>query len=132
VKFAYPELEEQLTRVPQALRAVLEDFESWSKQRGMPEPFITCIFRTPSQNKAAGGVAHSLHLIGRAVDLRNVGPSEKEPHYSAEERMACEAWLRRRCPKWAYELVLASHGTGPHWHLGFKLPELKNKNGSVA
>lgn len=120
--YAYPELEDQFEKLPEALRVVLEEFAKWSESRGFPAPLVTCIVRTPSQNKAAGGAPNSLHLEGRAVDLRNTG-SAKEPHYTAEQRMACEAWLKRRCPKWVFELVLTSHGTGPHWHIGLRRPK---------
>lgn len=110
-RYEYQELAEQLARAPTELRLVLTEFEAWCALQNFPAPVVTCVHRTPEQNKAAGGVPNSLHLDSRAMDLRN-------RHYTPEQRMECEQWLRARCPRWAFEMVLKPHGTGPHWHIG--------------
>lgn len=47
----------------------LADWLSWTYQKRTL--VITCLHRTPEENKAVGGVPHSLHTRDRAADIRN-------------------------------------------------------------
>lgn len=122
IRFKRPELAEQFERVPDVLRQVVADLDTWSLVNLLPEPMLTCVDRTEEENAEVGGVPDSLHLYRLAVDLRCT-------HYTAHQRKRVEAWLRFRCPRNLFELILKPHGTGPHYHVGLRRtdgPEVRN------
>lgn len=47
--------------------------------------FINSAFRTPIVNKLVGGVPNSLHLVGRAADIR---PEYNDDYYNELSRLA--------------------------------------------
>lgn len=108
---------EQFERADPELRAIVTELAAWCEARDIIEPLVTCLERDEAENAKDHGVVHSHHLDRpcRAVDLRS-------SHYSEWEAERVEAWLRHRCPKDAYELVLTPHGTGPHYHVAVKRP----------
>lgn len=97
------------------LKLALEDFEEWCGNEGLPEPTITCLLRTPEENKAAKGVATSYHLCHCAADIRSRG-------LNAAQKAAAFSWLRARCPSGAWGLLLHDVGSGEHLHLERKDP----------
>lgn len=127
MKYKRDGLESQfLLRTEPELRQLLQDFDDISKRWGLPEPILTCLGRTPAENKAVGGVAHSLHLweadpflpakppISRAADLSAWA-------YSPEQLAQALMWLRgeiaRRGGRRAWELIHHDAGTGEHVHV---------------
>lgn len=56
------------------------------------------------------------HKRACAWDLRTKDKTPEQLEKLAE-------WLRKRCPQGAWELILETHGTGPHFHVSRKRPD---------
>lgn len=113
IKFAEPKLEREFRQLPEALRLVVRELDELCSENKWPAVTVTCVLRDPDKNAAVGGVERSLHLDGRAVDLRS-------REYNEKQLGSIDAWLRSRCPRKTYEVITKPHGTGPHIHLGLK------------
>lgn len=114
IQFKRPEIELQFSAMPVTLREELEDFEFWSREKGIKPPLVTCILRTEEENADARGVKTSLHLKGRAFDLRTI-------HYDLHTLdMVIAYWESRRRP--GLEVITKRHGNGPHIHVGLREP----------
>ena len=114
-------------RLAKELVEVVEDLAEYSEREGLPPPVVTCVGRSPVENKEAGGVPTSLHLqehpddLVRAVDLR-------DRHYVTEELKLVLTRLQIKMDQMAnstpihlrFEFIHKPHGTGPHIHLGLK------------
>jgi hypothetical protein len=119
IRFKTPRVEKESKALIAGLWSVLVDFDVWGETQGLPDPMVTCIHRTESENKAAGGVASSLHLAEnpyRAMDLRST-------HYDVPQLMKVDAWFRGRCLRALFEVITKPHGTGPHIHVGLRRPD---------
>lgn len=113
-------------RTEPELRQLLTDFDVESQKWGLPEPTLNCLGRTAAENKACGGVAHSLHLWEacpedsskpyrtRAADLsiRDYTPAHVE---------LALTWLRgevaKRGGRRLWELLFHDAGSGNHIHV---------------
>jgi hypothetical protein len=114
IQFKQPELELQFAALPVRLREELEDFEFWSREKGIKAPLVTCILRDEAANVNAGGVKTSLHLKGRAFDLRTI-------HYDLKSlALVISYWESRRNAQ--LEVITKKHGNGPHIHVGLREP----------
>ncbi len=112
IEFKHPGLADELAAAPELLRQELYDFEAWSRENSIRPPCVTCIRREPDANATVGGVKTSLHLQGRAFDLRTI-------HYDvASLRLVNAYWQSRKRP--GLEVITALHGNGPHVHVGLK------------
>lgn len=98
-----------------AVRDLVQAFCEWSRVSGLPEPTVTCVVRTPDENRAIykGVDRFSWHLVRCAVDLRN-------HHYTPEQRRKAEGWLGARAMRPRWEFVPQDHGTGPHFHVAIR------------
>ena len=111
-------IEEELDILPAALRDLLEDFGHWSAANRLPVPVVTCIVRTPKENRDIYGYDRdSLHLAGRALDLRT-------RHYTKQQLDDAIRYFETKCKdRKVWELVTKLHGSGPHIHVGLRLSE---------
>ncbi len=110
LRFEHPRLEAELATCPEGLRLVPYEFAEWCERKNIEGPILTCILRTPEENKAVGGHPRSFHLTARAIDFRT-------RHYSTWELELVEAWFRNRCKPPRFDVVTQPHGTGPHIHV---------------
>lgn len=113
IKYVSTKLESEFKQLPEALRLVVRELSEFLNENKWGDVTITCVMRDPDKNAAVGGVSNSLHLDGRAVDIRSRDFNEKQLG-------SITSWLRARCPRKAYEVITMPHGTGPHIHLGLR------------
>ena len=112
-----PRVEEELDLLPAELRALLDDFGHWSMSNRLPMTVVTCIKRTPKENRDIYGYDRdSLHLDARALDLRT-------RQYTKTQLDDVIRFFETKCrDRKIWELVTRLHGTGPHIHVGLRKP----------
>jgi len=126
VKFKRPELEEELrTACAPELRRLLEDFDRWSPRVHLPEPMLTCLGRTPAQNRAVGGVPTSLHLWSGAGEVQETRAADLSTwRYLPEQLELVLTWFRGEVAKRGgakrWELLHHNVQTGQHLHVGLR------------
>ncbi len=118
IKYADGKLEREFKMLPEAIQRVVKELAEFVRDQAAEDALdkdvtVTCVLRDPAQNTKVGGVATSLHLDCRAVDLRS-------KNYGTKQMDQISAWLSRRCPRKAYEVITKPHGTGPHIHIGLR------------
>ena len=114
-------VEDQFDNLHPELKTILEELGHWSASAKIPMPVVTCLVRTPEENRAIynGVDRFSWHLAKPdgticAMDLRVV-------HYTDDSRAKVLKWILERCPdakKW--EVIYKPHGTGPHYHIAIR------------
>lgn len=111
MRFKRPELSDEFAfDIHPELRAALTDFNAWCAEVELPEPLITDLGRTWTQNQRVGGAKRSFHLSGSAADL-------SVSLYDETQKAIVVSWFKKRCPFPAWEFIHVPHGTGPHLHL---------------
>jgi len=95
------------------LRAVLFELDDFIERIHGKELVITCLNRTPEENRKVGGIPHSAHLSRRAADIRSWIFSEKE----------LDIMIQRVKDTWGDIVYIVYHegGTGPHIHININL-----------
>lgn len=112
IQFKTERCELEWQEVPSELQAAIAWFDGVAEALGAPPTIVTCVGRTVRENDAAGGVKTSLHLMKRAVDVRN-------NHY---DPAVCDVLARTASllKHKGFEVVTKVHGTGPHFHFGLR------------
>jgi uncharacterized protein YcbK (DUF882 family) len=64
------------TKIDFRLRALLRNLQDYMFDRFAKNLVVTCLIRTPEENRMVGGVPYSSHLSGRAADIRSWGMSK--------------------------------------------------------
>jgi hypothetical protein len=79
---------------------------------------VTCLYRTPEENKADGGLPQSAHLDWRAADIRT---------WSFTPEIE-EATLKHLTGTWGVEMLCAKiHGKNRHLHINVNYTWLQNQ-----
>ena len=116
MKFLAPELAGQFTvRLHYKVRDLCNELEAESKKRGWHEPVVTAVSRDVDFYLKRGlkPKAFSWHFVDCAVDLRNW-------HYTPEQLPNVLEWLKSKTDSSEWEVVTEDHGTGPHFHIGYR------------
>ncbi len=90
------------------LRAGLLDLAQFVESQYGKPVIVTCVLRTPDENKAVGGAPNSSHLTGRAADIRVM-------IYNSDEIVAIQRYLKHRLAD-VIHVLYHNGGTGPHIH----------------
>lgn len=106
------------------VREKLVALDDWSRKQLLPEPVITHINRTPSEQAAIyqGKKRFSWHMCLCAVDLRNFT-------YTAEQLGRVYAFLTDNHDPELWEVLSHDVGRGDHLHLAFRDAAWKTKAG---
>ena len=106
---------EFLHRLDPRLRAIALETAVWLRNQELPvDLVVTCVNRTPDENKADGGKPTSAHLVGRAIDIR----TRDWPDGTTEKVMAR---LYRLWPGTCLYLLHHDVGGGMHLHAQIKM-----------
>ena len=97
-------------RLNQHLRAVLLDLGWYMRHRRDMQVMLTCIYRTPNENKAVNGNPLSAHLDWRAADIRT-----RDLKVAEVDDMVNH--LRALWPLEMLHVIVHNSGAGPHMHI---------------
>lgn len=115
MKFKAPHLAQEFAKLHPRTLDVVRRFDLFCQRVGLGHAVATAISRTRqfyTDNRLPQPL-WSWHLVDCAIDLRNA-------HLSASERDTCEEWIRNECQGSEWDIYLKDHGTGPHFHIGFR------------
>lgn len=118
IEFKHPKLKDEwIFRLHPRVRDAIHTFDAIAGLLNAPATVITCIERSAQENAKVGGHPKSFHVARpgegavRAADLRN-------EHYSEPVRIALAAALKAIAAEEKHlDVVVNTHGTGPHFHL---------------
>lgn len=71
LKFKTPRIQDEWVVAHPILRALVLGLADWAERAiGKKTVTVTCLWRTPEENRAAGGNPKSWHIKNRAADIR--------------------------------------------------------------
>lgn len=97
------------------LRAVLYEFDEFSRGAALREPVLTSLIRP-------AGAKFSWHELGTAADLR-------VNHYDEREAALALAWLEHRCRPPVWGVLRHDVGLGDHIHVELRDYALRRTGG---